>query len=451
MRRNVRFAAPLVLLLLAGCSAMSAHQRLEGTAMQSPGRWLPVQRSDFPSGDPARGTPTRAGSAALQDAAVSDAGIAAFVRAHGVPDAIAVRLVYQSDVTSCDLAYADQRTVYTLHPPAFDAASWDTQSAVTGQRALTDAEMDQVDPDRILAQQVEQLRAYVESLARVTTVGRKLLFAQPPPPAGTPTGDWYGVFWPQSGPLTARMFNHQEGANERVVVWVQPDGPGAGLLQLGDRVTAVDGKPPTPVGSADAPTMVGPKTLTIDRDGKTIDVRLQPEIWPRRLAFIALPDDAPNAFARDDEVAVTTGLLAAVPNDDALAWIIGHELAHISLGHTAPPSTGSAVANAVVGTVVTVGVLIPTEMVLPGGGRALGQVMQGVRNRFNREQERDADKLGVHYVRAAGYDPAAALTVLDTLQSKAPVGTVTQFLDIHPPYPERRKLVAAEIASLHSP
>ena len=451
MYRRVRSAAPLMLLLLAGCAAMHAHERLDGLAMQSPGRWLPVQRSDFPGGDPAKGTPTRAGSAALQDAVVSDPGIAAFVRAHGVPDAIAVRLVYQSDVTSCDLAYADHRTVYTLHPPAFDAASWDTQSTVTGQRALTDAEMDQVDPDHILAKQVEQLRSYVDALARVTTIGRKVMLAQPPPPAGTPTGEWYGVFWPQSGPLTARMFNHEEGVNERVVVWVQPDGPAAGLLQLGDRITAIDGKPATPVGSKDAPMMVGPKTLTIDRGGKSVEVRIQPEVWPRRVAFIALPEDAPNAFARDDEIAVTTGMLAAVPNDDALAWIVSHELAHVSLGHTAPPSAGSAVANAVVGTVVTVGVLIPAEMVVPGGGRALGQVMQGVRNRFNRDQERDADKLGVHYVRAAGYDPSAALTVLDTLQAKAPVGTVAQFLDIHPPYPERRKLVAAEIGSLPAP
>ena len=103
-------------------------------------------------------------------------------------------------------------------------------------------------------------------------------------------------------------------------------------------------------------------------------------------------------------------------------------------------------AGTVLKGIVGFGILLPVGMVVPGSSEVLGGLMQGVENRFNRDQERDADRLGVHYARAAGYDPSAALVLLDALQQKVPVGSVDQFLDVHPPYPERRELLAAEIA-----
>ena len=85
---------------------------------------------------------------------------------------------------------------------------------------------------------------------------------------------------------------------------------------------------------------------------------------------------------------------------------------------------------------------------LPGSGQLIGALVQGVSNRFNRDQERDADRLGVRYAAAAGYDPHGMLTVLDQLQKEAPVGAMAQFFSSHPPYPERREIVSQEIAAL---
>lgn len=191
----------------------------------------------------------------------------------------------------------------------------------------------------------------------------------------------------------------------------------------------------------------GPMTLTVERGGEGRDVPVQPEAWPRQVVFVAVVDDTPNAGAVDHGVAVTTSLLDLVPSDDALAWIIGHELAHIALGHTEHAVTAGTVLKGI----VTVGVLLPAQIVVPGSGQLLGGLMRGVENRFNRDQERDADRLGIQYMRAAGYDPMAAYIVLDTLEAKVPVGSVTQFFDVHPPYPERRKLVAAEIDAKRQP
>jgi predicted Zn-dependent protease len=124
-----------------------------------------------------------------------------------------------------------------------------------------------------------------------------------------------------------------------------------------------------------------------------------------------------------------------------LAVALGHELAHITLGHVERRVTPGSVLKGIVG----VGVLLPAEIAVPGAGQLLGAGIQGVENRFNRDQEHDADRLGLHHARAAGYDPAAALRLIDTLEAKAPVGAVDQFLDVHPPYPEHRALIEAEL------
>lgn len=441
MPQRARYAVPIALVLLAGCAAMDAGARLDRLARQDPGTWMPVQRTDFPAGDPLHGTPTTQGSQALRDAVMSDAGVGEFVRQHGVPDAIAVSIVHATRTTGVDFAYLYQRMVYHLQPPMFSWTS--SQSSVTGQRPLADAEVDVVDQDRILARQAQVLQDYIDGAGRLQTVARRILLALPPP-ATTPPGESYGILWFKTSPVTARHFGHPADADGIVVVWVHPDGPASGQLEPGDRVIAIDGMAVADFAAAER-AWTGTKTLTVERDGRTRAVALQPEVWPRRLQCVVLQQDRPNAFAGEAGVAVTTGMLALVPSDDALAWVIGHELAHVTLGHTAPRSLGSQAGRVVIGTVIGLGVLLPAELIVPGGGRALGQLVRGVENRFNRDQERDADRLGIQYMRAAGYDPTAAYAMLDALEAKAPVGSVAQFLDVHPPYPERRELVAAEI------
>lgn len=113
------------------------------------------------------------------------------------------------------------------------------------------------------------------------------------------------------------------------------------------------------------------------------------------------------------------------------------------LGHVEDKVTAGSVLKGIVG----VGVLLPANIILPGSGQLLGAGLQGVENRFNRDQERDADRLGLQYAKAAGHDPAAALVLLDALQEKAPDSGIARFLDIHPPYPERRTRIEAELAS----
>lgn len=428
MPRRRRVAAAIALVLLAGCVTQSevARQHLQGARQLSMGSWMPVQRADFPA-DPLQAKPTTPGSSALLAAIVAYPPVAAFVREHGVPNAIAL---LGGQVYSVELAYIDQRTAYTVHG----------DEGVTQQRALVDKEIEGIDPDRLLAEQAQRLQYQIDALGRVLTVGRRMLLAMPPPPAGSPTGEYYGIIWPRASAISGHLLGHPPDASGRVVAWVDPDGPLAGVLQRGDRITEINGEA-VAIFESSGRKWTAPLRLTVERAGQTSEVLAEPERWPRDIVFVAIIDQTPNAAAAANGVAVTTGLLDLVPSDDALAWIIGHELAHISLGHT----ERSVTAGSVLKGIVAVGVLLPAQIVVPGSGQLLGGLMQGVENRFNRDQERNADRLGIQYTRAAGYDPAAAVSVLDTLEKQAPVGTVRQFFDIHPPYPERRELVTAEI------
>jgi Peptidase family M48/PDZ domain len=435
MPQWARYAVPIALVLLAGCVTESemARRRLQGARMLTLGSWMPVQRADFAKGDPLKARPSTPGSQALHDAMIADESVAAFVREHGVPNAIAIVSGYAQSV---DLAYVDRRTAYSLRDG----------EAVPGERALIDAELNLIDPDRLLASQAEALQHNIDAMARVITVGRRVLLAMPAPPAGSPPGEFYGGLWPRTSAISAHLLGHAPDADGRVVAWVHPEGPGAGQLRPGDCITAINGMPVATFDSS-GKEWSGPMTLTVERGGEGRDVTVQPEAWPRQVIFVAVVDDTPNAGAVDHGVAVTTSLLDLVPSDDALAWIIGHELAHIALGHTEHAVTAGTVLKGI----VTVGVLLPAQIVVPGSGQLLGGLMRGVENRFNRDQERDADRLGIQYMRAAGYDPMAAYIVLDTLEAKVPVGSVTQFFDVHPPYPERRELVAAEIDAKRQP
>jgi predicted Zn-dependent protease len=152
-----------------------------------------------------------------------------------------------------------------------------------------------------------------------------------------------------------------------------------------------------------------------------------------------------NAMALPGHVYVTRGLLGLGNSEAELAGVLGHELGHIYKRHTAKRvSRGNMAA---LGSVL-LGVLTGSSAVMQTAGQ-LGQVYL---LSFSREQEYEADQVGVSLLAATGYDPAAAADFLDTLdhyskleakiagQSAAP----PEFLSTHPNTAERVRRAAAE-------
>jgi predicted Zn-dependent protease len=188
----------------------------------------------------------------------------------------------------------------------------------------------------------------------------------------------------------------------------------------------------------------------IDREAKFIDDPVITEYVNRVGQNIVLHSDAKVPFTikviDTDEVNafalpggffyVNKGLILAADNEAELAGVMAHEIAHVAARH--------AMENQAKATLAQYGLL--------AGSIFLGGIPGLIANnagpfaallgfmKFSRNAESEADKLGVQYLYAAGYDPNALATMFEKLsaQNKKKPGTISKLFASHPQPPERR-------------
>jgi predicted Zn-dependent protease len=133
--------------------------------------------------------------------------------------------------------------------------------------------------------------------------------------------------------------------------------------------------------------------------------------------FTLLNSDVVNAFALPGGyVYLTRGLLALADNEAELAGVMAHEIGHVTARHSAQRYSRDVVAQ----TGVAIGSVL-AGIFLGGMAADLTQQVGGVGvqlglARYSRDQEFQADELGVRYLARAGYDPTAMASFLDKLQ-----------------------------------
>lgn len=115
-------------------------------------------------------------------------------------------------------------------------------------------------------------------------------------------------------------------------------------------------------------------------------------------------DDDLNAHADGQKVIVNSGMLRFLNNDDELATILGHELAHNLMGHVDASRTNT-MAGMVVG--VLVDSIAATQGISTGG--TFGSMGQDIGNlSYSVEFEEEADYVGLYIMSRAGYNPNKA-------------------------------------------
>jgi predicted Zn-dependent protease len=159
-----------------------------------------------------------------------------------------------------------------------------------------------------------------------------------------------------------------------------------------------------------------------------------------QVQFSLVPGESSiNAGATFGKVMVTEGMMRFVRSDDELAMIIGHELAHITQGHV----TRGAFSNMALG----IGAVI-ANVLIPNSGQLAGTVGQLFLNRYNQDQEREADQVGIRYAFEAGFDPNAGPRVMERMSREVPQTASGGFFSSHPGSIERAETlrqVAAEL------
>ncbi|HVS51262.1 MAG TPA: M48 family metallopeptidase [Opitutaceae bacterium] len=147
-----------------------------------------------------------------------------------------------------------------------------------------------------------------------------------------------------------------------------------------------------------------------------------------------------NAFAMaGGKVGVFTGLFKIVKNDDQLASVLAHEIAHVTAKHV-HEKLSEQLAAQTVGTVGMLGGMAggASLLTVDALGQAYGITTTVGGLAFDRKKEKEADYIGLMYMARAGYDPQEAVKVLEQLEEETGgAGGGSAFLSTHPPTPER--------------
>jgi predicted Zn-dependent protease len=185
-------------------------------------------------------------------------------------------------------------------------------------------------------------------------------------------------------------------------------------------------------------------TEYINRLGQTL-VRSSDAKVP--FTFYVIEGAAPNAFALPGGyIFVYTGLLKIASDESEAAAAMAHEIAHVAARHMTCQATKSQIAN-----IAT----IPLSVLLGGwGGYAARQGanagIPALFLKFGRNDESEADYLGLQYLYAAGYDPTAAISIFEKIESlkKKQPGLFDRIFSTHPMDADRIQKTEKEIARI---
>ncbi|WP_372950103.1 M48 family metalloprotease [Mariniphaga sp.] len=149
-----------------------------------------------------------------------------------------------------------------------------------------------------------------------------------------------------------------------------------------------------------------------------------------------------NAFAvPGGYIYFTRGILAQFNNEAELMGVLGHEMGHITARHTV-----SNQSKQQLGQLILIGGMIASEEFREFAGYAM-QGMQLLFLKFSRDNEREADRLGVEYASKIQYDAqkmADFFNVLNKMNMASSHGGIPTFLSTHPDPGDRYNAVTQQ-------
>jgi predicted Zn-dependent protease len=142
-----------------------------------------------------------------------------------------------------------------------------------------------------------------------------------------------------------------------------------------------------------------------------------------------------NAFVMPGgKIVIFEGIMRAARDQHQLAAVIGHEIAHVTAGHTKSKLLQGGGKGMDVG--------IQVAAVLLGGGHYGAQytaqemlnqgAMYGLLLPYKRGQETEADVIGLEYMAEAGFDPRAAVPLWQNMKEEAGGEGPAEFQSTHP-------------------
>ena len=275
---------------------------------------------------------------------------------------------------------------------------------------LPDLPADAVEAEHRL-QQIAELREYYTQLARVDAVAFRVRVANREFCENVGAQGGMFVATVQSLPRKYRSY-----ANEALnLSWTHPtvisvvEGSPAAYagIKAGDQIEFLD---QDPVPATNTYGFVAgylrsrgeqPVRVALKRDGVEQAVELKP-ILACAIPINYVPADDVNAQTDGEKIVINSGIVRAARTDAQLANVIGHELAHVNLGHREKKGINT-VLGMVGGGAIDVGFALGGIYTDGTFARHLGQAGHLA---YSVAFEREADYVGAYYTARAGYDLA---------------------------------------------
>jgi predicted Zn-dependent protease len=155
------------------------------------------------------------------------------------------------------------------------------------------------------------------------------------------------------------------------------------------------------------------------------------------LTVKVIDDPAINAFALPGGfLYVNSGLVLAADEEDELAGVMAHEIAHVAARHWASQMTKQTILEYSMLPLMLTPMSFPVYM---GVSEAMNFGIPIAFLKFSRADEAEADYLGIQYMYKAGYDPNSYVTFFGKImqEERRQPGSVPSIFMDHPPTPDR--------------
>jgi len=209
-------------------------------------------------------------------------------------------------------------------------------------------------------------------------------------------------------------------------------------VQAGDVILKIDGKPVKNIGGY-FKKIRSAKNSTVKAEvlkkGQVSEVDLPVEKVYYNAQFFLAPTPDLDANAAFSKINVGIGAIRYCKNDDELAVIMGHELAHVTLKHSLKKMGAGIATGMAYGAVA--GVI--DAFTVPGLGNLVISPVSGATDAaVSRRYEREADYFGMQHAFHSGFDVGQGARVFSRLATDTPGFTLLAYtFSSHPKSPER--------------
>ena len=157
----------------------------------------------------------------------------------------------------------------------------------------------------------------------------------------------------------------------------------------------------------------------------------------RHFEFFPVRDITINAFALPGGyVGVHTGLISAARNESELAGVLSHEIAHVTQNHIARIVDGQKSSSLITLAALAVAILAARSNSQVSQAALVGAQAMSIQNQldFTRENEREADRIGLQTLDAAGFAPQGMGSFFERLQAQGRLyeNNAPAYLRTHP-------------------